>query len=343
MSKQMAEWVALTRQFRAKYDFPIAARHNWFPGHMARGMRQMQTVLKRTDVVIEVHDARIPLTGRNLNFKQRITGHLPHILVLNKKDTVEASQSKNWTNQLVSAKNHGLSHVIYTNCKNADRCHGVKSIIPKCAKLIQESERYHRSEKPDANILVIGIPNVGKSSLINALRAGNLKLKGNVTAVGNTPGVTRSVMTKIRVHNDPLIYLIDTPGVSIPNIRDMHMGLKLALCGTLLDHQVGEFYMCDYLLWFLNKHHLFRYVSMMKLDEPMEDTRLLLGKIAIRKGMVTERFDMERGHKRPYPDVLGAAKIFIAHFRQGDFGQICLDLGADQLAKDQDLNINDVL
>jgi len=103
--------------------------------------------------------------------------------------------------------------------------------LPRAIDLIQSTDRYHRSSAPDANILVVGVPNVGKSTLINRLRNHKLKIKGKATVVGPTPGVTRSVMTKIRVSNDPLIYLIDTPGIMMPNIKNNLVGVKLAACG----------------------------------------------------------------------------------------------------------------
>jgi ribosome biogenesis GTPase A len=124
-------------------------------------------------------------------------------------------------------------------------------ILPRSIELIQSSDRYHRTANPESNILVVGIPNVGKSSLINILRARNLQIKGAVstewssvladaftesffagkaTPVGDKPGVTRAVLTSIRVSNNPLVYLIDTPGVMMPSIDDMHVGLKLAMC-----------------------------------------------------------------------------------------------------------------
>ncbi len=79
--------------------------------------------------------------------------------------------------------------------------------------------------------MVIGIPNVGKSTLINQLRSLRLQVKGRATAVGANPGVTRSVLTKIRVSNDPLVFLVDTPGIMMPNIKNNHVGMKLAVCG----------------------------------------------------------------------------------------------------------------
>lgn len=169
---------------------------NWFPGHMAKGLDQMQRKLKSVDCVIEVHDARIPLSGRNPLFENRLglSTLKPHILVMNKMDLADPKQSK-------SVKQHyekeGVKELIFTNCKRPDSP-GVKSIIRKLARVIKESERYHRSEETTYNALVIGIPNVGKSSLINALRSKHLR-RSKATRVGAQPGITQSVLEKIKV------------------------------------------------------------------------------------------------------------------------------------------------
>ncbi|XP_009582137.1 PREDICTED: mitochondrial ribosome-associated GTPase 1, partial [Fulmarus glacialis] len=106
------------------------------------------------------------------------------------------------------------------------------------------------------SILVIGVPNVGKSSLINSLRRLHLK-KGKATAVGGEPGITKAVLTRIQVCEKPLMYLVDTPGVLPPKLGDVETGMKLALCGTIRDHLVGEDIMADYLLYALNKRQQF--------------------------------------------------------------------------------------
>eukprot|EP00094_Tigriopus_californicus_P013021 TCALIF_12591-PA protein Name:"Similar to mtg1 Mitochondrial ribosome-associated GTPase 1 (Ictalurus punctatus)" AED:0.14 eAED:0.14 QI:0/0.75/0.6/1/1/1/5/0/342 len=340
MSSRAKQWADLAQTFKKTYQFPQGANHNWFPGHMARGLRQMQYEIRKMDVIVEVHDARIPFTGRNENFRRTLTGRLPHMLVLNKSDLVPGQDFDEITEELKARHPH-LNDVVYTNCRQAGNCPGVKSIIPKCADYIRNSDRYHRSEKPDANVLVIGIPNVGKSSIINALRQLNLKLKGKATAVGNTPGLTQAVLTKIRVFNDPLIYLVDTPGISSPNVTDMHMGMKLAVCATLKDHQVGPIFIVDYLLWYMNRHQLFGYVKEMKLNSPMENTKHLLYDVAIREGMVLNQKDLTTGQLKPFPQLEEAATLFLRRFREGRFGKFSLDLDHyGQIQKP--LNINDL-
>jgi len=317
------QWRQLAGTFRRTFHFPVNARQDWFPGHMVKSMRQMQRAVSMADCIVEVHDARIPVSGRNKNFRYRLAGNLPHILVLNKEDMIDGAE-KGRIKKLLRKTDKYLSDVIFTNCKDQHN-QGLAKIVPRAIDLIQSTDRYHRTANPESNILIVGIPNVGKSSLINILRAKNLQVTGKASAVGDKPGVTRAVLTSIRVSNRPLVYLIDTPGVMVPNIADMHVGLKLALCSTLHDHLVGEEFMVDYLLYHLNQSGHFDYVSYMKLDEPMDDARLMLAKTALYNGMLTRRRNMDTGQMQLYPDLKRAAAHFIRAFRGQQLGRINLD------------------
>ncbi|XP_034519431.1 mitochondrial ribosome-associated GTPase 1 isoform X4 [Ailuropoda melanoleuca] len=160
--------------------------------------------------------------GRNPLFQETL-GLKPHVLVLNKMDLADLKEQQ---------------------------------VIPMVRGLVESSYRYHRGESLEYCAMVIGIPNVGKSSLINALRRQHLR-RGKATRVGGEPGITRAVMSRIQVCERPLMFLLDTPGVLAPRIASVEMGLKLALCGTVLDHLVGEETLADYLLYTLNRHQLF--------------------------------------------------------------------------------------
>ncbi|XP_021930044.1 mitochondrial GTPase 1 isoform X2 [Zootermopsis nevadensis] len=259
----------------------------WFPGHMGKGLRQMQQRLKLVDCVIEVHDARIPLSGRNPNFRHTVSGVKPHILVLNKKDLSDL-QMKSEVEAVL--RKDGFNHIFYSNCKDS-KCPGMKQIIPAVVKLVSSSERYNRSEEKDFSVMVIGVPNVGKSSLINALRSKYLG-KGKAAPVGAVAGITRSVQNRIKVSDKPLVYLLDTPGILTPNISDTEMGLRLALCACLQDHLVGVEIIADYLLYWLNKNNKFRYLEIMGLDEPTDDIGTVLTKCAVKLGKAQRRRDV---------------------------------------------------
>lgn len=311
----------MTTKFRQSFKVVDKALLRWFPGHMGKGMKQMQQKLKSVDCIIEVHDARIPLSGRNPDFKYSISGLKPHILVLNKMDLADL-RYKPAIEEKIKREQSNISKIIYTNCKDS-LCPDVKQIVPTAMSLIKKSNRYNRSETVDFRIMVIGVPNVGKSSLINSIRSTVLGKK-SAAHVGAVAGITRSVQNQIKVSHDPLIYVLDTPGVLSPTIRNVETGLKLALCATLQDHLVGEEVIADYLLYWFNKNNNFDYVSYLNCDEPTDDIRIALAKAAIhRKASIKyKNFDGAYIYR---PDMQGMAKNFLNAYRTGVFGKTLLD------------------
>lgn len=321
MSK-LGAWKELVKtSFRPEYKFPINSAKNWFPGHMHKGLKDMQRKVIDVDLVIEVHDARIPFSGRNTTFKETISGVKPHILILNKEDLIP-KDNKEQIIQKIKETDSIISEVMFTNASSGT-CPTLKTLLPKSIKLIENSNRYHRGGRPDRTIIIIGIPNVGKSTIINKLRNRNLQTKGKATQVGATPGVTRHVQEKIRISNRPLVYLLDTPGISKPNVRDMHVGMKLAACNTLNDLVIGELYICDYLLWYLNTHSHFDYVEFMGLEQPEENCNLMLAKSALANNNLVE--NIQHGQTKKMPDYQMMSKKFLQGFRKGHFGRFYLD------------------
>ncbi|XP_059802786.1 mitochondrial ribosome-associated GTPase 1 isoform X2 [Hypanus sabinus] len=167
-----AAWAAL--QLRQTFDLANRDVARWFPGHMAKGLKKMQASLKKVDCIIEVHDARIPLSGCNPIFKETLNIR-PHLLVLNKMDIADLTDKQRILKQL---EEQGVQNVLFTNCLQ-DRDVHIKQIVPTVVDLIQKSNRYHRTENMEYCLMVIGVPNVGKSSLINAMRRMYLK-KGTI-------------------------------------------------------------------------------------------------------------------------------------------------------------------
>ncbi|KAG9469584.1 hypothetical protein GDO78_020139, partial [Eleutherodactylus coqui] len=217
----------------------------------------------------------------------------------------------------------GAGKVIYTDCIREEN---IRQIVPAVTECIVSKPRFNRAETPEISILVTGIPNVGKSSLINALRRTHLK-KGKASKVGGVPGITRSVLTRIQVSENPLMYLLDTPGVLSPCIESVETGMKLALCGTILDHLVGEDIMADYLLYTLNQQRQHRYVEQYELEGPCSNLETLLKKIALKLGK-TQRVNAITGVGNvniTVPNYSAAAYDFIRSFRKGDLGRVTLD------------------
>ncbi|XP_068597343.1 mitochondrial ribosome-associated GTPase 1 isoform X2 [Brachionichthys hirsutus] len=262
--------------FRTAFDFGGREVAHWFPGHMAKGLKQMRASLKSVDCVIEIHDARIPFSGRNPVFQETLDVR-PQMLILNKMDLADPSSKQRILKML---ENGGARNVLYTNClKQADD--SIKKLVPMVVKIIESNPRFNREETANYCLMVIGVPNVGKSSLINALRRTNLR-KGRASRVGGEPGLTKAVLTKIQVCERPPMFLLDTPGVLPPKIDSVETGMKLALCGTILDHLVGEDIIADYLLYSLNKLGEFSYVKKYDLQEPSDDIQRVLKHIAVK-------------------------------------------------------------
>ncbi|XP_058063685.1 mitochondrial GTPase 1 [Anopheles bellator] len=303
--------------------FPAVSRDllNWFPGHMGKGMKQMQQKLKLVDCVIEVHDARIPLTGRNREFHYTISGIKPHILVLNKKDLIER-RMEGPIRERLRQQDCEATHILFTNCKNQS-CSGVRKLMPLAKQLICSSDRFNRAIQKDFCIMIIGVPNVGKSSLINVLRNRHLNKKG-ASQVGAIAGVTRSVLNRIKICEDPPIYLLDTPGILEPNVVDTETGLRLALVSCLQDHLVGEELIADYLLYSLNKQGNFSYVEQLGLCEPTDSIAETLVACALHHGQRIRCRQLD-GREVLRPDILMAAKHMIKSFRIGAFGKVSLD------------------
>lgn len=291
----------------------------WFPGHMGKGLKQMQHKLRSVDCIIEVHDARIPLSGRNVDFNSTLRGVKPHILVLNKVDLIDSALKK----PIVAKLKGDCENILFTHCKN-HKCGGIKSLFPLAQSLINNSDRYNRTGQDDYNIMIIGVPNVGKSSVINALRNRFLK-KSNASAVGATPGITRSVLNKIKMSENPLFYLFDTPGILTPSVPDIEVGLKLAACNTIQDHLVGERVIADYILYWLNKHEHFEYLKHYEMEKPSDNILEVLTHISKTQRKTLKIRNVADNSLVIRPDFDKAAQDFIKSFRLGNFGKIVLD------------------
>ncbi|NWR21838.1 MTG1 GTPase, partial [Emberiza fucata] len=306
---------------RERFEFGGRDVASWFPRHMAKGLRQMRLALRRADCLVERR--HIPLSGRNPALQEAL-GIRPHVLVLNKMDLADPRR------QPVSAGAGpgGGSGALDApaGCSPSSPVPVPLQVVPMVARLVADGPRYHRAESSEHNILVIGVPNAGKSSLINSLRRLHLK-KGKATAVGGEPGITKAVLSRIQVCEKPLMYLVDTPGVLPPRLGDVETGMKLALCGAIRDHLVGEDVMADYLLYALNKQQQFRYVQRYGLGQPCDHIEPLLKHVALSQGR-TQKVKVLTGTGNVNMMMLNypaAAYEFLRDFRAGRLGRVTLD------------------
>ncbi|XP_054265118.1 mitochondrial GTPase 1 [Macrosteles quadrilineatus] len=308
------------KQFRTTFQLKNKSVLHWFPGHMGKGVKEMQKKLKSVDCIIEMHDARIPFSGRNPDAFQTISGLKPHILVYNKKDLADNRFEKL---VVMKHKEQGFENVLFTDCRD-DKCRGLRKLIPLVQKEIANSSRYNRSENKDSCLMVIGVPNVGKSSLINLLR-NKYMLKSNAVRVGAAPGITRSVGSKIKISDDPLIYIYDTPGILTPKVPSVEDGMKLALCSNIPDKEVGLLLIADFLLFWMNKHGRFEYVNFLDCENPSDDISEVLALSAVKNDKFVKVKHVE-GKYVSLPNIEFAALQFITAFRKGLFGPTTLDI-----------------
>lgn len=192
-------------------------------------MRIINKRLHRYDCIVEIHDARVPFTGRNTKFHRQLTELRPHILVLNKVDLCDRSLNDAIAEKIT--KEEGIQKVIFTDLRT--RLQLNEGFLPHILKMIRHSERYQRTDRNEINLMVTGIPNVGKSTFINQISNVYTPGKGVVARKGAMPGITRAVQERIKVSTNPLIYILDTPGILEPKFENpIEDPLKLAACGV---------------------------------------------------------------------------------------------------------------
>lgn len=217
---------------------------NWFPGHMAAATRAIRERLKVADLVVEVRDSRIPLSSANQDLQQHLSCKR-RLIALNKKDLANPNIMHKWIHYFDSCK----QDCIPINAHS-------KSSVNKLLELVEFKLKELILREPTLLVMVVGVPNVGKSALINSIHqiASSrfpVQEKMKRATVGPLPGVTQDI-AGFKIAHQPSIYVLDTPGVLVPSIPDIETGLKLALAGSVKDSVVGEERIAQYLLAVLN-------------------------------------------------------------------------------------------
>ena len=217
------------------------AQIQWYPGHMAKAEREIEGKMKLIDIVIELVDARAPYSSKNTTF-DRLIKNKPRLLVMTKKDLADDAITAKWS-QYFEKQGYG---VMVANMKNFN---AYKKIIAKCRLILKDKmeKEASRGLKPRAiRAMVIGVPNVGKSTFINSLA----KRKAAVT--GNRPGVTKAQQI-IRVEKD--FELFDTPGVLAPRYNDEEIARNVALIGSIRQDILPRDDLFIYAVKYLNKQY----------------------------------------------------------------------------------------
>lgn len=268
----------------------------WFPGHMAKARRLLGEQLKVVDVVIELADARLPLSSRNPILKE-LLGNKSRLLLLNKIDLADEEWAERWLNVL---RQDAAALTV-----SAATGQGFRRIFPELERLAsgQMAKLAAKGVRPRSmRVMVVGIPNIGKSTFINQL-SGSAKAK-----TGNKPGVTRGNQW-IRIHEK--VELLDTPGLLWPKFEDPEVGLKLAATGAIKDEVFNQEELAEWLLGWLKTFHSEALVSYQA-----KGVELTLEGIGRARGCLVQGGAVDR---------LKAAQQILRDFRQGRLGRITLD------------------
>ena len=279
----------------------------WFPGHMAKTRRLIEENLKLVDIVVELLDARIPFSSRNPNIDE-IVKDKPRLILLNKADIADKEVTKKWIEHFAKK---GISAIAISSTKSSN----LNIIFDKC-RFILKDKLEKQKEKGIVNkpikIMVVGVPNVGKSSFIN-------KLSGKKSAItGDRPGVTRGKQW-IRIKTG--FELLDTPGILWPKFEDEKIGIKLAFTGAIKDEIMDVELLSVKLLEHLKNTYPLSLTERYKMTdfENLDgyEMLLMLGK---KRGFVVSGGEI---------DTLRAANILLDEFRGARLGEISLETPDD--------------
>ena len=278
----------------------------WYPGHMTKTRRLIEKNLKLIDVVVEILDARVPMSGRNPNFDDIIKGK-PRLLVMNKSDLADTERTKEWIKWFTD---NGIS-VIPISCATGK---GLNNVINSARALIKDKidREKEKGRNITVKIMMVGIPNVGKSSLIN-------KLVGKASAkTGDRPGVTRGEQW-IRIRSD--VELLDTPGILPPKFDNQELAKRLAYTGAIKDEIMNIELLAYSLLDYLRDNYHDILCTRYKLSD-IDDLEgyQILEMIGKKRGCVISggEIDMER-----------AANLVIDELRSAKIGNITLEMPSD--------------
>ena len=273
----------------------------WYPGHMTKAKRQMQEDIKLIDLVIELVDARIPLSSRNPDIDE-LGKNKYRLILMNKADLADKEQTKKWA-EYFKAKGF---FVVSLDARTKNSMKSITDIVMEACKEKIERDRKRGIKNRPVRAMVVGIPNVGKSTFINSY-AGKACAK-----TGNKPGVTKGKQW-IRLNKN--VELLDTPGILWPKFEDQMVGLRLALIGSIKD----EILNIDELAMELIKYLRVNYPGIINERYEVDES----------KGLTDIILDIAKNRncllKGGEPDYSKAASLVIDDFRSGKMGNITLE------------------
>ena len=275
--------------------------YQWYPGHMTKARRMMQEDIKLIDLIIELVDARIPLSSRNPDIDD-LGNNKARLILLNKSDLADDRYNEEW-------KDYFQSRGFLVLKVNSQRGTGLKAVngavLEACREKIERDRRRGIKNRP-VRAMVVGIPNVGKSTFINSF-AGRA-----CTKTGNKPGVTKG---KQWIRLNKSVELLDTPGILWPKFEDQSVGLKLAMIGSIKDEILNMDELSLELLAAIRAHYPGLIGERFEIDEDGTNVELL------------ERIGQKRQCllKGGQIDYTKTAKLVLDEFRSGKIGRITLE------------------
>lgn len=276
----------------------------WFPGHMTKTRRMIEENLKLIDIVVELVDARIPLSSRNPQIDE-IVGSKPRLILLNKSDIADAYLNKTWEQYFLK---RGIPAMLVSSTAGKS----FNNVLDKCRDILKdkiENDKARGIVNRSVKMMVVGVPNVGKSSFIN-------KLSGKKSAkTGDRPGVTTGKQW-IRLTNG--FELLDTPGILWPKFEDEQVGLKLAYTGAIRDEVVDTEELACCFLEYLRDNYPQALTDRYKMAD-MDGLKgyELLELLGRKRGFVISGGEI---------DTLRAASILLDEFRGAKLGKITLEV-----------------
>ena len=278
---------------------------NWFPGHMAKTERELKENLKKVDLVAEVIDARIPISSQNPDISSIIDSK-PRIILINKSDLADKNQNEKWLNYFESKGIHSLLFSI----KNSGDVANFKKKVNEVMKEKLERWKSKGILNQSIRIMIVGIPNVGKSSIINRL-AKNSKAK-----VENRPGVTKRI-NWFSVGNN--IEILDTPGVLWPKFENDEMAYNLAFTGAIKDQILDTENLAFEFIKKVKTNYIDILCAKFGLDENLAknyDALGLINYIGKRRGMIKSGGEV---------DFLRTSNMILEEYRSGKLGNLTLE------------------
>lgn len=273
----------------------------WYPGHMTKAKRQMQEDIKLIDLVIELVDARVPIASRNPDIDE-LGKNKYRLILMNKADLADKTQTESWSAYF---RNKGF-YVVALDARKKNSMKQITDVIMEACKEKIERDRKRGILNRPIRAMVVGIPNVGKSTFINSF-AGKACAK-----TGNKPGVTKGKQW-IRLNKN--VELLDTPGILWPKFEDQTVGLYLAMIGAINDEILNTDELALELIKMLKQNYPGILAGRYEVKEEEKELDILLG-------IASNRNCIGKGNELDYSK---AAKLLIEEFRSGAIGNITLE------------------